>query len=194
MGCCYSYSAGTSDHRCFFNRGPWWCWWLVGLCPCCQWTGEKGAASGAYILQQVAVASAMGDLESVAGILDFTSEMSCFLWTRFEKIPVNYSMQPSIKDVDKDAPWFAWCGHSATLPFTWPRSYFSADHSCAESPSTRCSLLLSGCPLVCHRDVDAMNWGSLRSARLDRHGLSANLELRVRDRHLCFCGYSKRHH
>ena len=53
MGCCYSYSAGTTDHSSFFNRGLWWCWWRVprwwggppgGLCPCCQWTGEQGAA------------------------------------------------------------------------------------------------------------------------------------------------------
>ena len=29
-----------------------------------------------------------------------------------------YTMQPAVKDVDWDAPWLAWCGHPAILPFT----------------------------------------------------------------------------
>ena len=55
-----------------FNRGLWWCWWAVhrwwsGLYPCCQLTDEIGAASCACTLPQVTVASAMEDLESMAG-------------------------------------------------------------------------------------------------------------------------------
>ena len=53
-----------------FHRGLRWCWWPAprrwggppgGLCPCCQWTDENGAASCAYILLQITVASIMGD-------------------------------------------------------------------------------------------------------------------------------------
>ena len=53
-----------------FTRELWWCQWPVhrwwrgppcGLCPCCQWTDENGAASCAYMHLQVTVASAMED-------------------------------------------------------------------------------------------------------------------------------------
>ena len=64
------------------------------------------------------VASAMGDLESVAGIVDFTSEMSCFLWTRLQWISVellNAACRQGRPTVC-GALRFAWCGLLANLP------------------------------------------------------------------------------
>ena len=85
-----------------------------GQSPCCQSTDENGAASGAYILRQITVASAMGDLESVSAPWTLPARCRVSCGRGLNEFPVNFSMQRTVKDVDWDAPWLAWCGHQRT--------------------------------------------------------------------------------
>ena len=83
-------------------------------------------------------------------------------------------MQPAVKDVDRDAPWLAWCGHPANASYTWSRSYFRLTKVAQKLENAVLPVLEWVCSRLRLRTSSPMNWGWLRLTRLDCQELSAN--------------------